>query len=196
LLLFGLLLLVLRARKGEAVFSLLPLAVMGLTTIVTEIILLVWFQALYGFLYGRIALLMSTFMLGLFLGAVLGNRIHSTTYGWLAVIQAGFLLLLGLFRLAIPVKLPEVLAFVILLGLGILGGGLFVASNQLYLRIREDYGRGYSLDLFGSFIGALVTSSLLIPLAGLSRIIDAVLILNIMGLIFLLTRPKKRLTSD
>jgi len=86
---------------------------------------------------------------------------------------------------------PEVLAFVILLALGILGGGLFVASNRLYLRIREDYGRGYSLDLFGSFIGALVTSSLLIPLAGLARIIDSVIVLNIMTLLFLLTRPQK-----
>jgi spermidine synthase len=196
LLLFGLLLLILRAGKGEAVFSLLPLAVMGLTTIVTEIVLLVWFQALYGYLYGRIALLLSTFMLGLFLGAVLGSRIRRTTYGWLAVIQAGFLLLLGLFRLTIPAKLPEVVAFVILLALGILGGGLFVASNRLYLRVRQDYGRGYSLDLFGSFIGALVTSSLLIPLAGLSRIIDAVLILNTLCLLFLLTLPKKRLNSD
>jgi len=191
LLLFGLLLLVLRAGKNQAAFTLLPLAVMGLTTIVTEIVLLVWFQALYGFLYGRIALLLSTFMLGLFLGAVLGNRLHRATYGWLAVIQVGFLLLLGIFRLAIPARLPEVLAFVILLALGILGGGLFVASNRLYLRIREDYGRGYSLDLFGSFIGALVTSSLLIPLAGLARVIDSVIVLNIMALLFLLTRPQK-----
>jgi spermidine synthase len=192
LLLFGLLLVVLRAGNKEAAFSLLPLAAMGLTTIVTEIVLLVWFQALYGYLYGRISLLLSTFMLGLFLGAVLGNRIQRMTYEWLAVIQTGFLLLLGLFRLAIPASLPEVLAFSILLALGILGGGLFVVSNRLYLSVREDYGKGYSLDLFGSFIGALVTSSLLIPLAGLTRVIDSIIILNILTLLFLLTRPKKR----
>lgn len=195
LLLFGLLLVVLRAQKKEASFSLLPLGIMGLTTIVTEIVLLVWFQALYGYLYGRISLLLSTFMLGLFLGAILGKRVQRITYGWLAVIQTGFLLLLGLFRLAIPARLPEVLAFSILLALGILGGGLFVASNRLFLRVREDYGRGYSLDLFGSFVGALVTSSLLIPLAGLARVIDSVIILNMLALLFLLTRPKKRLTS-
>jgi spermidine synthase len=196
LLLFVLLLLVLRAKKGEATFSLLPLAVMGLTTIVAEIVLLIWFQALYGFLYGRIALLLSTFMLGLFLGALFSTRINRPTYGSLAAIQVGFLLLLGLFRLAIPAKLPEVLAYLILLFLGILGGGLFVVSNRLYLRVRADYGRGYGLDLVGSFIGALVTSSLLIPLAGLSRVIDSVILLNAMGLLFLLTRPKHRLAPD
>jgi spermidine synthase len=190
LLLFGLLLIILRFRKREAVFSLVPLAVMGLTTIVAEIVFLMWFQALYGYLYGRIALLLSTFMLGLFLGAVLASRIQRVTYGGLAVIQGGFLLLLGLFRLIIPAKLPEVLAFSILLALGVLGGGLFVVSNQLYLRIRTDYGKGYSLDLFGSFIGALVTSSILIPLSGLARVVDSIIILNVIALLFLISRPK------
>ena len=193
---FVLLLPVLRARKGEAIYSLLPLAVMGLTTILAEIVLLIWFQALYGFLYGRIALLLSTFMLGLFLGALLSTRVHRATYRWLAGIQVGFMLLLGLFRLALPAKIPEVLAFLILFSLGILGGGLFVVSNRIYLRVRADYGRGYGLDLVGSFIGALVTSSLLIPLAGLSRVIDSVILLNGIGLLFLLTRPRHRLASD
>jgi spermidine synthase len=169
---------------------------MGLTTIVAEIVLLIWFQALYGFLYGRIALLLSTFMLGLFLGAILSTRISRPTFGWLAAVQAGFVLLLVLFRLAIPVRLPEVLAFLILLMLGILGGGLFAVSNRIYLRTRADYGRGYGLDLIGSFIGALITSSVLIPLAGLSRVIDAVVFLNVMGLVFLLTRPKFRFSPD
>ena len=193
LLLFLALLLVLRAKKRESIFSLLPLAIMGLTTIVAEIVLLIWFQALYGFLYGRIALLLSTFMLGLFLGSLLSTRINRPTYGWLAAVQAGFLLLLVLFRLAIPARLPEVLPFIILLVLGILGGSLFAVSNRIYLRARADYGRGYGLDLIGSFVGALVTSSILIPLAGLSRVIDSIILLNVMGLIFLLTRPRFRL---
>jgi spermidine synthase len=196
LLLVLVLLLVLRVKKKESAYCLLPLAVMGLTTIVAEIVLLIWFQALYGFLYGRIALLLSTFMLGLFLGAILSTRISRPTFGWLAAVQAGFVLLLVLFRLAIPVRLPEVLAFLILLMLGILGGGLFAVSNRIYLRTRADYGRGYGLDLIGSFIGALITSSVLIPLAGLSRVIDAVVFLNVMGLVFLLTRPKFRFSPD
>jgi len=193
---FAVLLLVLRVRKRETVFSLLPLAVMGLTTIVAEIVLLIWFQALYGFLYGRIALLLSTFMLGLLLGALVSTRIDRPTYRWLAAIQAGFLLVLCLFRLVLRAELPEVLAFLILLSLGTLGGGLFVVSNRIYLRLRADYGRGYGLDLVGSFIGALVTSSFLIPLAGLSGVIDSVILFNGMGLLFLLARPKRRLSSD
>ena len=196
LILFALLLLVLRARRREAAFSLLPLALMGLTTIVAEIVLLVWFQALYGFLYGRIALLLSTFMLGLFLGALLSPRTGSLTYRALAWLQAGFILLLILFRLAIPVRLPEALAFVILLFLGGLGGALFAVSNRLYLRLGSDYGRGYGLDLLGSFGGALFTSSLFIPLAGLTKVIESVIVLNALGFLFLLARPKKALSAD
>ena len=194
--LFSLLLLVLRGLKKEAVFSLLPLALMGLTTIVAEIVLLIWYQAVYGFLYGRIALLLATFMLGLFLGGLYRPTLNRPASRRLAAVQIGFLIVLGVFRLALSVQLPEVFPFVILLVLGILGGSLFVISNRLYLRFRTDYGRGYGLDLIGSFSGALVTSSLLIPLAGLGRVIDWIIVVNIMGFLFYLARPRTGRPSD
>ena len=194
--LFSLLLLVLRGLKKEAVFSLLPLALMGLTTIVAEIVLLIWYQAVYGFLYGRIALLLATFMLGLFLGGLYRPTLNRPASRRLAAVQIGFLIVLGVFRLALSVQLPEVFPFVILLVLGILGGSLFVISNRLYLRFRTDYGRGYGLDLIGSFSGALVTSSLLIPLAGLGRVIDWIIVVNFMGFLFYLARPRTGRPSD
>ncbi len=196
LILFSVLLAAYWTKKKATSFSLIPLAIMGLTTIVIEIILLIWFQALYGYLYGRVALLLSTFMFGLFLGASLKRRTKKTSFGQLAAIQAGFLVLLGAFRLVIPAHPPEALAFLILLSFGLLGGFLFVVSNQLYLRIKKDYGRGYGLDLIGSFVGALVTSSLLIPLAGLPHVIEAVFVLNAVCFLFLLARPKESLRES
>lgn len=192
LLLFSIFLMVLSAKKKETSFSLIPLAVMGLTTIVAEIVLLVWYQALYGYLYGRVALLLSTFMLGLFLGALLRLREKNVAFGQLAAIQASLLALLVLFRVVIPARPPEFLSFLILLLFGLLGGRLFVVSNQLYLRVKSDYGRGYGLDLIGSFSGALVTSSLLIPLAGLARVIESIIVLNAVCLLFLLGRSRKK----
>jgi spermidine synthase len=188
---FLIILAVLLARKKETSFSLVPLAVMGLTTIVAEIVLLLWFQALYGYLYGRVALLLSTFMFGLFLGASLKAGFEKASFARLAAIQAAFLVLLGLFRIVIPTHPPEFLAFFFLLLFGLLGGLLFVISNQLFLRSRADYGRGYGLDLAGSFVGALVTSSLFIPLAGLARAIEFVLALNVACFLFLLAGLKK-----
>ncbi|MGB7294144.1 MAG: hypothetical protein WBC70_01015 [Candidatus Aminicenantales bacterium] len=190
LLLFSLFLAVLWAKKKETSFSLIPLAVMGLTTIVAEIVLLVWFQSLYGYLYGRVALLLSTFMLGLFLGALFKSRPENTTFGRLAAVQASFLALLGTFRLLLPTHPPEFLAYLLLLLFGCLGGRLFVVSNLIFLRTRADYGRGYGFDLIGSFAGALLTSSLLIPLAGQAHVLESVIVLNAICLLFLLARPK------
>ena len=190
LLLFSLLLVILRWTKNETSFSLIPLAVMGLTSIAIEIVLLIWFQALYGYLYGRVALLLSTFMLGLFLGASLRTRAPNPTFAQLAAVQAAFVVLLAAFRTVIPLNPPELVAFLILMAFGLLGGRLFVISNLLFLRIKTDYGRGYGIDLIGSFAGALVTASLLIPLAGLPRVVEALIILNAVSVVFLIVRPK------
>jgi spermidine synthase len=191
LLLFFLLLSYFRVRKKRAGYLLTPLAVMGMTTITIEIVVLVWFQALYGYLYGRIALLLSTFMLGLFLGSAASARAKAVSFKRLATTQFGFALFLLLFRVSLGARPPEVLAFVFLLFIGGLGGDLFIIANRLYLQEKRDYGLGYGLDLAGSFLGALVTASLLIPLAGLPRLLDAVFILNTVCFLFLLARPKR-----
>ncbi len=190
LLLFLLLLLLFWLKKKKTSFFLTPLAVMGFTTIVVEIILLVWFQSLYGYLYGRIALLLASFMLGLFLGSLASSKIKEASFRRLILIQSGFLLLLVLFQLALKVRPPELLAFVFLFLFGCLGGDLFIVSNLLYLKEKANYGLGYGLDLTGSFLGALVTSSLLIPLVGLPLLLRYVFLLNSFCFLFLLARPR------
>ncbi|MEW5901408.1 MAG: hypothetical protein AB1715_08115 [Acidobacteriota bacterium] len=190
LLLISLFLVFLRLRRKSTSFFLTPLVTMGLTTIVAEIVVLVWFQALYGYLYGRIALLLAAFMLGLFFGGLLGSRSGAASFGRLLGTQSGFLALILLSWLTVQARPPEFLAYLLLFLFGGLGGDLFIVSNRLYLSEKTDYGKGYGLDLGGSFIGALVTSSLLIPLAGLSKLLAALFLLNLLCLFFLLTRPK------
>jgi spermidine synthase len=190
LFLFVLVLLVLRAGKKRAGFFLTPLAVMGFTTIAAEIILLIWFQALYGYLYGRIALLLTAFMLGLFSGSLAEAKTKRSSFNHLLLVLSGFLFLLFLVWLALKVRPPEPLVFLFLFLFGFLGGSLFVVSNRLYLQHRINYGLGYGLDLSGSFLGALVTSSLLIPLVGLPLLIGSLFVLNALCFLFLLTRPR------
>jgi len=190
LLLFLLMLVFFWIKKKKTGFFLIPLIVMGLTTIVVEIILLVWFQALYGYLYGRIALLLTAFMLGLFLGSLFCSRIKEALFKHLILIQSGFLLLLFLFQIALRARPPELLMFLFLLLFGFLGGGLFIVSNRLYLKEKANYGIGYGLDLLGSFLGALVTSSLLIPLIGLPLLLRYLFLLNSFCFLFLLARPR------
>jgi len=177
-------------KRKKSHFFLAPLAVMGFTTIVTEIIILVWFQALYGYLYGAIALLLSTFMFGLFLGGWTSSRSRQATFFRLLLVQSGFIILLFFIRIIITMRPPQLLPFLFLLILGYLGGDLFIVSNRLYLKQRADYGIGYGLDLLGSFGGALITSALLIPLAGLPLILMVLLLLNFFCFVFLLLRPR------
>ena len=190
LLIFLLVLIFFWIRRRKTGFFMIPLLVLGFSTIVIEIILIIWFQALYGYLYGRIALLLSCFMLGLFLGSWLSSRRRTSSYRELIVIQAGLVLLLMIFQLFLHSKPPEASAFVYLLLVGFLAGNLFIVSNNLYLREKTNYGLGYGLDLIGSFLGALVTSSFMIPLIGLPVLLKYLTLINSFCLVFLIGHPR------
>jgi spermidine synthase len=187
---FSLIILFFRIKKRRTADLLMPLAVMGLTTIVVEITLLVWYQARYGYLYGRIALLLSSFMLGLFLGSLSASRRKEHSPAGLTCVQFGFVLFLFLLLIVVRSTPPEFLSFALLVLMGGLSGELFIISNTLYLKEKLNYGLGYGLDLGGSFCGALITSSILIPLAGLTYVLVIVFLLNLLCLLFLVTRPK------
>ncbi len=172
-------------RKGNTSFYLAPLMVLGFTTIAMEIALIFSFQTIHGYLYQKIALLFSSFMIGLFLGAASGRNVNRS-YHQLPLIQSGFLLLI-LFSIMSLSKNPSQLLFHIqLVTLGFLGGKLFVVANSLFLRKKINYGLGYGLDLLGSFFGALAVSTFLIPLVSLPLLLKYVFLLNSFCLLFLI----------
>jgi len=173
-------------RHKKSSFFLLPLAVMGLTTITVEIIMLIAFQTFYGYLYQKVALLFASFMVGLFLGALRGKKRKKKGYLELLIIQFGFILLISLLILWLKSQPPEIFFFLYLVFLGYLGGDLFIVSNHLYLKEKKNYGAGYGLDLLGSFLGALAVSSFLIPLFGLPLLAKYILLVNSFCFIFLL----------
>jgi len=192
LLLFLLLLLILWLRRKRTNIFLVPLAVMGFTTIIVEIIAIISFQTLYGYLYRKIALLLASFMVGLFLGALHGMRRKKIGLGQLLLIQFGFLVLLLLLSPLLNVHPPEWPFFILLLAFGYLGGNLFVISNCLFLEEKKNFGLGYGLDLLGSFLGALAASSFLIPLIGLIPLLRYLFLLNSFCLLFLFTGTRRR----
>lgn len=184
--------LVLMSLPGNRAASfLVPLLLLGFTTIVAEVLMLLWFQALYGSVYSRLALLLAAFMAGLFWGSLLSSRARGARIGRLVILQTGLLTWLVLLFLVLRVRLPELLFYAFLLGLGFLAGDLFVTANRLYLVEKKDYGLGYGLDLLGSFFGALAASSILIPLAGLPALAAFLMALNVLGVIFLAVRGNR-----
>jgi len=192
LILFIFLLLFLWIRRKKSSFFLLPLAVMGFTTIIVEIIVIIFFQTLYGYLYGRIALLLTSFMAGLYLGAFRGKKRKKYSLAQILFIQFGFLFLLFLLYLSLNIRPPEFSTFLFLLALGFLGGDLFVVSNHLFLKDHKNYGLGYGLDLMGSFLGALIASTFLIPLVGLPLLVRYLLLINSFCFLFLVGGMRRR----
>lgn len=179
-----------RAKRARSAYLLVPVIITGLTTIIVEVMVLVWYQSLFGCLYGRIALLVSCFMFGLFAGSLAGSTAVRVSFGRLSLSMLGVTLVLAAFLALLPAPPPASLPCLILFLFGFLAGDIFIVANRLLLEARPAYGLGYGLELVGSFLGALVTSSLLIPLAGLPALTMSVLALNGLALAFLLTRPR------
>lgn len=192
LLLFVLLLTFLLLKGKKSIFFLTPLAVMGFTTIVAEIIVIISFQSAYGYIYNRIALLLASFMVGLFVGSFFGKRQKRIFPSQMLIIQSGFMLLMLAASLFLKTHPPQVFYFLFLLLLGFLGGDLFIISNHLFLKEKTNYGIGYGLDLLGSFLGAAASSSLLIPLVGLPLLLKYLFLINSFCFLFIFVGLRKK----
>jgi spermidine synthase len=159
-------------------------AAMGFTMIGLEMLLLLAFQALYGYVYQQLALVIAAFMAGMALGSWLAlRRAAHAGMRVLAITQvlaaAAPLVLLGLFEAVGPADstlglTASRIAFPVLaLASGMLGGYQFpVASRIFFGRIQTGTpvlrrpGTLYALDLAGSCLGAILFSAWFVPIFG------------------------------
>jgi spermidine synthase len=162
-----------------------PLFFLGFSTMVAEIGLLLSFQVHSGLVYSKISLLLSLFMFGLFLGSWLAKNYLPAGQLWpLILCQATMVIFLALASLSYRIG-SEYFYYGLFLAMGLLGGATFIVSNTLYLRNASRYGLGYAVDLAGSFLGALLASSLFIPLLGLNLLFVFLLLANSFCLLFI-----------
>jgi len=183
----GLLVLVRLGSKGSG-DSVIPVAVMGLTTMAVEIMSLIWFQARFGYVYKKVALLLAVFMIGLALGAFLSSKRKMARFSQLVLLQFGFLMLVLAMRISLDARPAESALFAFLFLLGYLGGDFFIVFNSLFFKEKAQTGLGYGWDLLGSFLAAVSLSAVLIPLAGLQVLFQYLFLMNSFGLLFLVVR--------
>jgi len=167
----GALLLVLAAKKRQArTAAACCTAAMGFTLIGLEMLLLLAFQAIYGYVYQQLAVIIAAFMAGVALGSWLAltrgrsrtcpTRSTMRTLAWLQVGAAvAPLLLCAVFEAVTPVLFP-----VLALGCGMLGGYEFPVASRIFCA--RNPGTLYALDLAGSCLGAVLFSVYLIPVFG------------------------------
>jgi spermidine synthase len=176
-----------RATAGVCV------AATGFTLMALQILLLLGFQAVYGYVYTELALLIGLFMAGIALGSWLGMRREYANRSWtLAAVQlllalaAPALLLavsaIGGFSSRAATWLAAQVVFPALAALaGLLGGFQFVTAAGIFLRGRGQgagFGLLYAIDLLGGCVGALALSTFLIPVFGFWRTAWLVVAIN------------------
>jgi spermidine synthase len=144
-------------------------AAMGFNMIGLEMLLLLGFQAVYGYVYQQLAVVIAAFMAGMALGSWLAMR--PAAHGGLRVLgttqvlaAAAPLLLLGMFEAIGRANGTAILAAFPALALvcGMLGGYQFPVACRMVPRP----GTLYALDLAGSCLGAILFSAWLIPVFG------------------------------
>jgi spermidine synthase len=157
----------------------------GFTMIGLEMLLLLAFQAVYGYVYRQLAVLIAAFMAGMALGSWLGMR-RAARGGMrvLAITQllaaAAPLVLVGLFAVIerasgtlLTLAASQVAFPALALVSGMLGGFEFPVASRIFFggsetgaAAAERPGTLYALDLAGSCVGAVLICAWFIPVFG------------------------------
>jgi spermidine synthase len=156
----------------------------GFAEITLEVVALLAFQALRGYVYQKMAIIIACFMIGLSLGAAMTGRIGGSG----ASKKRQFLLvqtmvcIYPLLLLAVLLLVKEfdkygvfsagdITFSVLTFAAGLIGGLQFPLANALWLEWRPEVARAagytYGVDLIGSCIGAVFTTAIFIPLLGI-----------------------------
>lgn len=177
----------------------------GFTGINFQIVNLLAFQVIYGYVFYKLGVIITSFMAGLALGSwvVLKRaryvknearfflRIQMALAVYPLIMPLVFILFSDLKFSAISwIGSKIVFPFISVIA-GILGGIHFPLANKLYLGDSEKVGRigglNYGLDLTGACLGAFFTTAFLIPVLGLiqtsllSALINAVVYIALAG---------------
>jgi spermidine synthase len=163
-------------------------AATGFSTIGLEMLLLLAFQAVYGYVYQQLAVVIAAFMAGMALGSWLGlvgqasacqRSRAGASFGALRILgltqvlaAAAPLVLLGLFKAMGPAGISNLVASwiafpALALACGMLGGYEFLIASRIFFgRTAHRPGTLYAFDLAGSCLGAILFSVWLVPVFG------------------------------
>jgi spermidine synthase len=148
--------------------------VTGLSASSAEILLIFWFQTFFGNVYSAVGFIFAIFMGGLALGSLAGNRLKTTVKYHTAgqLLFALFMLLLPLLWKSGTGNLSEPgawLVFVpVLLIPALLAGFQYVTSTLRYHSDRKYAASSiYAADLWGSALGVILITFILVPVFGI-----------------------------
>ncbi len=170
----------------------------GMSQICFQVIILLAFQFIYGYMYHQIGFILASFMIGLALGSFLiinimekiedEKAVYIKSQAWLCI----YPLILALMLVAIS-KINQLkpgmgnmlqIAFVIMPVIaGFIGGFQFPLANKIWLKDSKDVAKTtgllYGVDLLGSCIGGIAIGAILIPILGIIQTCVLLSVINI-----------------
>jgi len=186
-------------RRKEAIL----IFILGFVGILLELILLLGYQIISGYVYWQVGVLFASFMSGLFLGAFSGNRVkrdsgrrHFIYLAILSLFIAGLSVCAAylLPHLSYLSTAQNIIIFMILLTLiGAVVGAAFVIAGFLSNEeeIMAKAGTLYAADLWGSALGAILCTNLIVPLFGIVGALKLSAVIGLTGLTIFLILPRK-----
>ena len=166
----------------------------GLAASALEVVLLVAFQILYGCVYHRVGLIVTMFMLGLGIGSATMNRmlarrsrrdlagLEFAVAAYAACLPLVLILLGRIGSAAVAAVASQVAVPLLALVLAVLVGLEFpLAGKADFHTVSSTAARLYTADYLGAALGALLVSTLLIPVIGVVAVCLLVAGLNVLS---------------
>jgi spermidine synthase len=197
-----------RQRRNKRAV-LLAVATTGFAEINFQIVTILSFQVIYGFVFYKLGVIITSFMVGLAFGgwiiAKYMPRVKDDLklFSWTQVSICLYPLILPPLFLAFSRSGSDtvswwgtnvVFPFLPVIA-GIIGGIQFPLANKIYLEQRSEMGRvaglTYGLDLLGACLGSLLAAAFLIPILGIFQTCFLVAFINFIVLAILLPNIRK-----
>lgn len=181
----------------------------GFAGMIFDLMIIFVFQALYGYVFSWIGILIACFMAGAAIGALVATlvmeRMKNSFVLFLAIELALICFSFGFpavfFTLhggidTVGFALFRVLILVISIVSGFLTGSQFPLANDLYLKNSESLSRTagllYGSDLLGGWFGGIAGAVVLLPVLGLTGTCISVGLLKLMSFIVLFTQSNRQ----
>ncbi len=193
-----------RRRSQKAV--LLAVMTTGFAEISFQIAVMISFQVIYGYVFYKLGMIITSFMVGLAFGGWLITKVMGRikddmkVFTWTQVSICIYPLLLPVIFMWLSGARGDTVSWMgsnIVFPLlpavaGIIGGIQFPLANKIYLEDKKSVGRvaglSYGLDLLGACAGALLASAFLIPVLGIFGACLLVALVNVTVLAILMMR--------
>ena len=191
-----------RRRRKRAV--LLAVMTTGFAEINFQIAVVLSFQVIYGYVFYKLGIIFTSFMVGLALGAWMVSKgmkrftNNMIVFSWTQVTICLYPLILPAVFLWLSRTQSDIVSqaganiifpFLPVIA-GIIGGVQFPLANKIYLEDKEKLGQvaglSYGLDLLGACLGSFLAAAFLIPVLGIFQTCFLVAVINITVLAILL----------